>query len=787
MEKQINVIKRNGRGQEPLNIDKIHDMVEYACEDIKGVSSSQVEMNSGLQFYDNIPTDQIQQILIRSASDLISLDNPNYQYVASRLLLYSLRKSINGKLWDHPHLFAHTKKCVELGVYDADILKQYEEGDFDRMNTMIDHDRDYSFTYAGLRQVMDKYLVQDRSSGAIYETPQFMYMMIAATIFAKYPKNKRLSYIKKYYNAISQFKINIPTPVMAGVRTPMKQYASCVLVDVADSLPSIFSSDTAIGYYTAQRAGIGINAGRIRGINSKIRGGEVAHTGVVPFLKKFEATVKSCTQNGVRGGCATVHFPIWHKEIEDIIVLKNNKGSEDNRVRKLDYSIQLSKLFYERFINDEEMTLFSPHETPGLYDAFGTPEFDELYKKYEKDTKIFRKKVSTQKLFMDLLKERAETGRMYIMNIDHANSHSSFKDKVNMSNLCQEITLPTDPIEHIDGDGEIALCILSAINVGLLKNLDELEGLCDLSVRALEEIIDHQQYPVRAAEISTKARRSLGIGYIGLAHYLAKKGYTYEQKMAWKEVDKLTESFQYYLLKASNEIAKEKTKCDYFDRTKYSDGILPIDTYKKEVDEIVNRKLSFDWEALRKDIMQYGLRHSTLSAQMPSESSSVVSNATNGIEPPRDYLSVKKSKKGTLKQVVPDYARLKSNYSLLWDMKSNEGYINIVAVMQKYFDQGISGNWSYNPELFEENQVPVSTMAQDLLNTYKYGWKTSYYQNTYDGKKEDEPMHPMTYDEQIVGSVNLQPDQNKNVLQDTQTEVSVPVVEDDGECEACNI
>ena len=787
MEKQINVIKRNGRGQEPLNIDKIHDMVEYACEDIKGVSSSQVEMNSGLQFYDNIPTDQIQQILIRSASDLISLDNPNYQYVASRLLLYSLRKSINGKLWDHPHLFAHTKKCVELGVYDADILKQYEEGDFDRMNTMIDHDRDYSFTYAGLRQVMDKYLVQDRSSGAIYETPQFMYMMIAATIFAKYPKNKRLSYIKKYYNAISQFKINIPTPVMAGVRTPMKQYASCVLVDVADSLPSIFSSDTAIGYYTAQRAGIGINAGRIRGINSKIRGGEVAHTGVVPFLKKFEATVKSCTQNGVRGGCATVHFPIWHKEIEDIIVLKNNKGSEDNRVRKLDYSIQLSKLFYERFINDEEMTLFSPHETPGLYDAFGTPEFDELYKKYEKDTKIFRKKVSTQKLFMDLLKERAETGRMYIMNIDHANSHSSFKDKVNMSNLCQEITLPTDPIEHIDGDGEIALCILSAINVGLLKNLDELEGLCDLSVRALEEIIDHQQYPVRAAEISTKARRSLGIGYIGLAHYLAKKGYTYEQKMARKEVDKLTESFQYYLLKASNEIAKEKTKCDYFDRTKYSDGILPIDTYKKEVDEIVNRKLSFDWEALRKDIMQYGLRHSTLSAQMPSESSSVVSNATNGIEPPRDYLSVKKSKKGTLKQVVPDYARLKSNYSLLWDMKSNEGYINIVAVMQKYFDQGISGNWSYNPELFEENQVPVSTMAQDLLNTYKYGWKTSYYQNTYDGKKEDEPMHPMTYDEQIVGSVNLQPDQNKNVLQDTQTEVSVPVVEDDGECEACNI
>ena len=650
----------------------------------------------------------------------------------------------------------------------------------------IDHERDYSFTYAGLRQVMDKYLVQDRSTGTIYETPQQMYMMIAATIFAKYPKNKRLTYIRKYYNAISKFQINIPTPVMAGVRTPMRQYASCVLVDVNDTLPSIFSSDMAVGYYTAQRAGIGLNMGRIRGINSKIRGGEVAHTGVVPFLKKFEATVKSCTQNGVRGGCATVHFPIWHKEIEDIIVLKNNKGSEDNRVRKLDYSIQISKLFYERFISDDDITLFSPHEVPGLYDAFGTEEFDKLYLKYEKDTSIFRKKVPAQKLFFDLLKERAETGRIYIMNIDHANSHSSFKDKVNMSNLCQEITLPTDPIEHIDGQGEIALCILSAINVGILKNLDELENLCDLSVRALDEIIDHQRYPVIAAEISTKARRSLGIGYIGLAHYLAKKGYTYDQKMAWKEVDKLTEAFQYYLLNASLEVAKEKGKCEYFDRTKYSDGVLPIDTYKKEVDEIVNRKLSFDWESLRKDISKYGLRHSTLSAQMPSESSSVVSNATNGIEPPRDFLSIKKSKKGTLKQVVPDYARLKNNYTLLWDMKSNEGYINVVSVMQKYFDQGISGNWSYNPENYDDNQVPVSTMAQDLLNTYKYGWKTSYYQNTYDGKKEQEPLHPLTYEEQEIGSVNLQPDTKPDVLNDVQINEGASN-EPEGECEACNI
>ena len=749
-DKIIYVKKRNGRGNEALNIDKIHEMVEYACEDISQVSSSQVEMNSGLQFYDGITTDEIQKILIKSASDLISLDNPNYQYVASRLLLFSLRKQIFRKLWDHPHIYEHTKKCVELGVYDSEIFKMYDKKDFDRMENWINHERDYDFTYAGLRQVIDKYLVQDRSTNQVFETPQFMYMLISATLFAKYPKAKRMSYVRKYYDAISKFKINIPTPVMAGVRTPIRQYASCVLVDVDDTLPSIFSSDMAIGNYVAQRAGIGINAGRIRGINSRIRGGEVQHTGVVPFLKKFESTVKCCTQNGVRGGSATVHFPIWHQEIEDIIVLKNNKGTEDNRVRKLDYSIQISKLFYERFINDEDITLFSPHEVPELYEAWGTKEFDDVYLKAERKTSVKKKKVGAQELFFDMLKERAETGRIYIMNIDHCNDHSSFKDRILMSNLCQEITLPTDPIQHIDGKGEIALCILSAINVGRISYLEDLESLCDLAVRALDEIIDHQKYPVKAAEVSTKARRSLGIGYIGLAHYLAKNKVSYEDKSAWKEVDELTESFQYYLLKASNELAKEKGACEYFNRTKYSDGILPIDTYKKEVDEIVNRKLSMKWEQLRKSIKENGLRHSTLSAQMPSESSSVVSNATNGIEPPRDYLSVKKSKKGTLKQIVPDYQRLKNYYTLLWDMKGNEGYINIVAVMQKYFDQAISGNWSYNPEHFDEGQVPISVMAQDLLTTYKLGWKTSYYQNTYDSKKdEDEPSHPLGWKDEV--------------------------------------
>ena len=751
MTSEIFVQKRNGRGKEPLNIDKIHSMVGYATEDITGVSASHVEMNSGIQFYDGINTEDIQQILIKSANDLISLENPNYQYVAARLLLFSLRKNLYHRLWEHPKFIDQIKTCIKQGVYDKDILVQYTESEIDRMGMWIVHERDYKFTYAGLRQVMDKYLVQDRSTGEIFETPQFMYMMISATLFAQYPKDKRMSYVKKYYDAVSKFKINIPTPVMAGVRTPLRQFASCVLVDTDDTLPSIFSSDMAIGRYVAQRAGIGINAGRIRGINSRIRGGEIQHTGVIPFLKKFEATVRCCTQNGVRGGSATTHFPIWHQEIEDILVLKNNKGTEDNRVRKLDYSIQISELFYKRFINNQDISLFSPHDVDNLYDVFGSPEFDSLYEKYERNKKIPRKTINAQKLFMELLRERAETGRIYIMNIDHCNTHSSFKDKVYMSNLCQEITLPTKPVQHIDDEeGEIALCILSAINLGLIKDKEELEELCDLSVRALDEIIDYQEYPVAAAKKSTEARRSLGIGYIGLAHYLAKNKVKYNNKEAWKLVDEVTEAFQYFLLKASNQLAQEKGKCDYFERTKYADGILPIDTYKKDVDNLVKRKLSYDWTNLRKTIKQHGLRHSTLSAQMPSESSSVVSNATNGIEPPRDYLSVKKSKKGTLKQIVPDYNRLKNFYTLLWDMPDNDGYINIVAVMQKYFDQAISGNWSYNPENYEGNEVPLSVMAKDLLNTYKLGWKTSYYQNTYDGKKElDEPTHSVGWHDNV--------------------------------------
>ena len=761
------IVKRDGT-KEHLNIDKIHKVVEHACLDLAGVSSSQIEMNANIQFYDGMSTGEIQEVLVRSANDLISLESPNYQYAAARLLSYSVNKQVFGE-YNAITFQENIKRNIDRNVYDAAILEYYTEEELTTLDSYIKHKRDENFTYAGLRQVVDKYLCQDRSTGQIFESPQFMYMMIAATLFNSYPAETRMYYVRRYYDATSLFKVNIPTPVMAGVRTPVRQFASCVLVDAADTLDSIFASDMAIGRYTAQRAGIGINAGRIRGVNSKIRGGEVAHTGIVPFMKKFEATVRCCTQNGVRGGSATTHFPFWHQEIQDILVLKNNKGTEDNRVRKLDYSIQLNKTMYERLLSGGDITLFSPHDVPGLYEAFfgDSTEFQMLYEKYERATSIKKTTVSAMELFSALIKERAETGRIYIMNVDHANTHSSFKDKVYMSNLCQEITLPTKPLSHIDDEeGEIALCILSAINVGVIKDLDDLEELCELAVRALEEIIDYQNYPIKAAEKSTKARRSLGVGYIGLAHYLAKNKVMYSDKEAWQLVHDLSEAFQYYLLKASNKLAKERGACEYFNRTKYSEGILPIDTYKKDVDTIVEHKLNYDWDSLRNDIVEHGLRHSTLSAQMPSESSSVVSNATNGIEPPRGYLSVKKSKKGPLKQIVPQYQTLKNHYTLLWDMPSNEGYINVVAVMQKFFDQGISGNWSYNPTQFKDNEVPMSVMMQDLLTTYKLGWKTSYYQNTYDYKVDPNEL----------------PD-------DVPMEALAPSVMDmeDEECEACNI
>lgn len=762
MRSGINVKKRDG-SLEPLDIDKIHLMVESSCEGLSDVSPSQIEMNANLQFYDGIPTSGIQSILVRSASDLISLEDPNYQYVASRLLLFHLRKVVFGSAWEDVFysLRDHIIKLIALGLYDSEIINWYSDKELEELNDCIDHSKDYNFTHSALRQVIDKYLVQNRTTKRVYETPQYMYMMIALVLFHEYPKDVRLDYVKKYYKAISDHKINLPTPILAGVRTPNRQYSSCVLIDVNDSLDGIFSSDVAIGQYTARRAGIGLNIGRIRGINSQIRGGEVSHTGVIPFLKKFEATSGCCTQNGIRGGASTAYCMIWHQEILDIIVLKNNKGSENNRVRNMDYGIQISKLFYKRFIDKKTITLFSPHDVPELVKYWGLPEFDELYEKYENDDSITKKVVDAQELFFSLMKERSETGRIYIMNIDHANTHSSFSIPVSMSNLCVEVILPTKPINLFDNkhEGEIALCILSAVNLGKIKDVKEIEELSDLICRSLNALIDQQDYIFPEAKKSAVNRRPIGVGFIGLAEYLAKNGVGYDER-AFHLVHQVSEYLQYYLLKSSNEQAKESNFCHKYLDTKYYNNILPIDTYKPDINEFANFPLELPWEDLRYDIKKYGLKNSTLTAQMPSESSSVVANTTNGIEPPRDFLTIKKSKKGVLKQIVPDYNKLKDNYTLVWDMKGNDNYLKINAIIQKFFDQSISTNTYYNPEHYENGEIPMSVMIKDILNSYKWGLKTLYYHNTFDGKTELMEEKPMSDEELLKEIYELSKDVN---------------------------
>tara|TARA_B100001123_G_scaffold379084_1_gene447687 strand:- start:497 stop:2746 length:2250 start_codon:yes stop_codon:yes gene_type:complete len=738
----MNVEKRDGR-IEDFDNEKIHEVLFWAIDSIKGVTVSDIEIKVAPQFHDGITTQQIHQILVQGAADMITEKTPNYQYVAGNLLNFYLRKEVFGASDNMPSLFDVISKNIENDVYDEVILDHYSKDEIKKLDNLIKHKRDYDFAYAGLQQLIDKYLLKDRSSGSIYETPQYMYMLICMTLLANEPdKVKRRAQIKDLYNDLSTFKISLPTPIMCGVRTPSRQYSSCTLIDVGDNLPSIFHSNTAVGFYTANRAGIGLNFGEIRGVGSRIRNGEVVHTGVIPFLKMYESTTKSCTQNGVRGGSSTTHFPFWHKEIEDILVLKNNRGTDDNRVRKMDYSIQFCRLFYRRFVEDGKITLFSPHEVPDLYDAFGhdNDKFEELYEHYERSRSIWKTQIGARDLFTAFCKERIETGRMYVMNIDHCNDHSSFNDKVKMSNLCQEITLPTTPLGHIDDNcdtnAEIALCVLSAINLGAVKKLSDLKDICMNIVRALDSVIDNQSYPVGASMKMLK-RRSIGVGITNLAYFLAKNGVKYDDSEACNLVDELMEHIQFYMIQASVRLAKEKGKCEWFDRTKYAKGILPIDTYCKEVDQIVSRKLSLPWEKLRKQIKQHGMRNSTLTALMPCESSSLVTNSTNGIEPPRGLLSIKKSKQGLLPQVVPDIHNLRNKYTLAYDMDSNKGYTNIVAVIQKYIDQSISANHYYNFAKYDNSNLPMSEVAHDLLYSYKMGVKTLYYANTDDGKTDE--------------------------------------------------
>ena len=733
----IKVTKRDGR-LEDINLDKIHRVVTWAAEGLQNVSVSQVELKSHIQFYNGIRTDDIHETIIKAAADLISQDTPDYQYLAARLAIFHLRKIAYGE-FEPPHLYDHVKKLTEAGKYDRHIIADYSREEFDELNAYIDHSRDMTFSYAAVKQLEGKYLVQNRVTRQIYETPQFLYILVAMCLFSKYPKVTRLDYVKRFYDAVSTFKVSLPTPIMSGVRTPTRQFSSCVLIECDDSLDSINATTSAIVKYVSQRAGIGINAGRIRGLGSEIRGGEAQHTGCIPFFKMFQAAVKSCSQGGVRGGAATLFYPLWHIEAESLLVLKNNRGVEDNRIRQLDYGVQINRLLYTRLIKGGNITLFSPNEVPGLYDAFfaDQDEFERLYTQYEQDPNIRKRTLPATELFSTLMQERAGTGRIYIQNVDHCNTHSPFDPRVapvHQSNLCMEIALPTKPLDNInDPNGEIALCTLSAFNLGALNNLDELEELADLTVRALDALLDYQDYPVAAARTATMNRRTLGIGVINYAYYLAKNGVRYSDDSALGLTHRTFEAMQYYLLKASVNLAKEYGACPLFNQTVYSQGKLPIDTYKKDLDTVCNEPLHYDWESLRADIVKYGLRNSTLTALMPSETSSQIANATNGIEPPRGLVSIKASKDGILKQVVPEFETLKDAYETLWQLPGNEGYLKLVGVMQKFVDQSISANTAYDPNKFEGSKVSMKQMLKDLLTAYKYGVKTLYYHNTRDG------------------------------------------------------
>ncbi len=736
----LQVMKRDGR-LEPINLEKIHKVIAWAAEGLSNVSVSQVELKSHIQFYDGIKTRDIHETIIKAAADLISADTPDYQYLAARLAIFHLRK-IAYNQFEPPHLFDHVTKLTESGKYDAHILQDYSKAEFDELNDYIDHWRDMNLAYAAVEQMSGKYLVQDRVTKTVYESPQFLYMLVGMCLFASYDKAERLSYVKRFYDATSTFQISLPTPIMSGVRTPSRQFSSCVLIECGDSLDSINATTSAIVRYVSQRAGIGVNAGRIRALGSPIRGGEAQHTGCVPFYKLFQTAVKCCSQGGVRGGAATLFYPLWHLEVESLLVLKNNRGVEDNRVRHMDYGVQINKTLYTRLIKGQDITLFSPSDTPGLYDAFFEDQerFDALYHQYEQDDSIRKRRLPATELFSLMMQERASTGRIYIQNVDHCNTHSPFNPElapIRQSNLCMEIALPTKPLDNInDEKGEIALCTLSAVNLGKIEQLEDIQEPAELIVRALDALLDYQDYPVKAAENGSMRRRTLGVGVINYAYYLAKNGTKYSDDAALGLTHKTFEALQYYLLQASNKLAQEQGACPAFNETTYAQGILPIDTYKADLDKICDEPLHLDWEALRSNIKAHGLRNSTLTALMPSETSSQIANATNGIEPPRGLVSVKASKDGILKQVVPDIDTLKDQYELLWQLPNNDGYLKLCAIMQKFVDQSISANTSYDPTRFEGQRVPMKVLLKDLLTAYKLGIKTLYYHNTRDGAND---------------------------------------------------
>ena len=742
VDQEILVTKRDG-SKESIDLEKIHRVVHWASQDLDNISVSQVEINAQLAFFDGIRTEDIHETIIKSAADLISTDVPDYQYLAARLAIFHLRKKAY-KSFTPPSLIDHVTKLTKLGIYDKDILDKYNASEFEEFNNYIDHWRDMKFSYAAVKQLEGKYLVQNRVTGDIHESPQMLYMLVGMCLFQEYKGKARIDIVKRFYDASSNFKISLPTPIMAGVRTPTRQFSSCVLIETDDDLDSISAASGAIVKYVSQRAGIGINAGKIRAIGSPIRGGEATHTGCIPFFKHFHTAVKSCSQGGVRGGAATLFYPLWHLEVESLLVLKNNTGTDENRIRHLDYGVQFNGLMYERFLKDSDITLFSPNDVPGLYDSFFADQkkFKKLYEKYESDESIRKETIKARDLFAMFMKERANTGRIYLQNVDHCNTHGAFNPEyapIRQSNLCMEITLPTKPLFSVqDEKGEVALCTLSAVNLGALDSLDELEDITEIIVRSLDSLLDYQDYPLKSAEIASNNRRTLGIGVTNLAYYLAKNDAKYSDGSGNDLIHKTFEALQYYSLKASNKLAEELSPCPLFSETQYAKGIMPIDSYKKDIDAFCSTNLELDWDTLRKNIKSKGLRNSTLTALMPCESSSQISNSTNGIEPPRGFISVKQSKDGILKQVVPEYEKLHKKYELLWDIKDNEGYLQLCAIMQKFVDQSISTNTHYDPSQFEGSRVPMKLFLMDLLKAYKYGIKTLYYHTTRDGSGDDQ-------------------------------------------------
>ncbi len=752
--KPITVVKRDG-AREPLHIEKWQTQVAKVCQGIADVSQSMIEIKAQLHFYDGIKTTEIDGITLRAIVDLIDVEsNPdvghtNYQYVAGKQRLSMLRKDVYGS-YEPPHLYEIVKKNVATGLYTPELLEWYDEADWNRMNDMLDHAKDEQYSYAAIEQLIEKYLVRNRTTGQVYETPQVRYMIAAATVMHKEePQSARMRLIKEYYNAASDGLFTLATPVLAGLGTPTKQFSSCVLIRSDDDLDSIFASGEMMAKYASKRAGIGLEIGRLRPLGSPIRGGEIMHTGMIPFLKKWFGDLRSCSQGGIRNASATVFYPIWHHKFDDLIVLKNNQGTEETRVRHMDYGVVLSAFFWRRFKNKENITFFDPNQVPDLYEAFykDTARFEELYTKYEAQADLRKKVMPAEEVFKGgILKERTDTGRIYLVFIDNVMNQGPFDPDyhtIYQSNLCCEILLPTKPFKRLDdSEGRIALCTLGSINWGAFRHPEDMRRACRILQRSLCNILDYQDFLSIQSQLSNDEIQPLGIGITNLAYWHAKRGLEYGEKDALAEVKAWMEHQAFYLTEATVELAKERGRCKDSDKTWYGQGIFPWERRSKGVDELTNFDPELNWEGLRAEMRAYGVRNATLMAIAPVESSSVVINSTNGIEMPMSLISTKESKAGSFTQVVPEFHRLKNKYQLMWDQTDCVGYLKTAAVLQVYVDQSISTNTFYNPAHFADRKVPTTLIAKNLMLAHHWGIKTFYYSliNKQGSKSKDEEL-----------------------------------------------